>query len=143
MWILDNSVIIKWFFLNEPYRDKALEVREAVALKSNQFAIPTLCYVEFVHVVCRKSQNNLDFVSHCVDQIVRLGIRSFPETTSIIHEAARLACTGFSGYDATYLALAKDLNGIWLTADQKAVKQDNQKHSIWLGDWTLDILQIK
>lgn|SRR3989338_1405123 len=135
MWILDNSVIIKWLFENEPLHQKALLVRKEVATKPNQFIIPTLCYSELIHVLSKKTNRDLVFVNQCLEILMTIGIRTQGLSHETLLTAAQLTCEGFSGYDATYLALAKELGGKWLTADLVAVKKDNHKHSVWLDHW--------
>jgi len=43
-------------------------------------------------------------------------------TESLVLKADPYIKSGLTGYDACYAALAKDLNGVWLTFDQKAHK---------------------
>ena len=44
-------------------------------------------------------------------------------TENIYTRADRFIKKGLTGYDAVYVALAEELNGVWLTFDTKAHKK--------------------
>jgi predicted nucleic acid-binding protein len=48
------------------------------------------------------------------------GLFRQPMTEKLADMAHRYVRLGLTGYDACYAALAQDLNGLWLTFDQKA-----------------------
>ncbi len=134
MLVLDASVAVKWFFLEEPLRDQALAVRLDLIHNPKRFAVPPLFYSEVLHVLSKKSKQDLRFVEQAQGLIWRLSIPTIPLTDRGFKEAARFACDGVSGYDATYLALALELNAKWVTADVQAVKKSNGS-AIFLGDY--------
>ena len=135
VWVLDASVAVKWFFVDESLRDKALAVREVLAARPAEFVIPHLFHSEFVHVLARKSGRDLQFVRHALELVVRLGTPTIGLSERSLRVVAELACDGFSGYDATYLALADDLGGLWLTADARAVSRAGAGRARGLDSW--------
>ncbi|MEI6791506.1 MAG: type II toxin-antitoxin system VapC family toxin [Myxococcaceae bacterium] len=138
MWILDASVIVKWFFTDEPLRENALQVQRHAVTNPKEFIIPHLCYSELLQVLARKSNNDLVFLNRSLDLITRMGLRTFWLSNDALLKAAEFSCLGLSGYDATYLALAHDLKGYWLTADQKALKKNLSPHILSLNNWRFE-----
>ena len=52
-------------------------------------------------------------------------------TENLAYNAVGFTKRGLTGYDATYAALAKEVNGIWLTFDKKAhnrIKDEGISH---------------
>jgi predicted nucleic acid-binding protein len=123
LFVLDASIIVKWFFVDEPQREKALEVRSHLVERPNQFMVPILFHSELLHVLTRKSERDSVFVTEALEVILKLGIRAMPLSADGLHIAAKLCCDGLSGYDATYAALAQENKAKWLTADAEAVKR--------------------
>ncbi len=135
MWVLDASVATKWFFTDEPFQEKALEVRNSLIQGPSLFVVPSLFYSEMLHVLSRKSGKDIVFMNTAFDLLLRLGIRTLPLSKQAYEQAAKLCCLGFSGYDATYLALANEVNGYWLTADSQAKKTSPVERILLLNDW--------
>ncbi len=57
-----------------------------------------------------------------VDWVLRSGILRYPMTDNIFGRADKFMAVGLTGYDACYVALAEELDGIWLTFDAKACR---------------------
>lgn len=136
MWVLDASVAVKWFFLDEPLHDHALSVRLRLINCPEDFVVPPLFYSEFLHVLARKSAKDLNFVQQPVFLICQLGIRTISLSENGLTQATRLVCDGFSGYDATYLALAHELKILWLTPDSQAIKKSGDRYAINLSNFS-------
>lgn len=132
LFILDASVAVKWFFLEEPLRENALDVRAHLVQRPQDFLVPSLFYTELLHVLVKKSHGDFDFVSQSIDVVLRLGIRSGSLSSDGFSRAVRLTCNGLSGYDATYAALAVENKGKWVTADLKALKKVESRFSLSL-----------
>ena len=58
-----------------------------------------------------------------INRILHSGILRYPMTENIYTRADRFIQPGITGYDAVYIALAEELNGVWLTFDVKAHKK--------------------
>jgi predicted nucleic acid-binding protein len=135
IWALDASVAVKWFFTDEPRREQALGVREHLALRPERFVVPQLFMSEMLHVLARKSGGDERFVRDGVSLLLRLGLRTLSLGADGWHEASGWCCHGLSGYDATYLALAAQLGGRWLTDDAAAARKA-PKLAVALAAWS-------
>ena len=60
--VLDASVAVPWFFLDEPARDVALSIRTAIRDRPQDFVVPPLFHSELLHVLARKSDKDTRFV---------------------------------------------------------------------------------
>lgn len=78
---------------------------------------------EMMHVLARKSGREQEFVARSINILARLGLRTVGLTDHDWREAARWCGLGLSGYDATYVALAAQLGGHWLTDDTTAARK--------------------
>ena len=135
LWVLDTSVAVAWFFTDEPLREHALAVRGHLRDQPQRYLVPPLFHSELVHVLARKSGRNRRFVTDAVDLILRLGIRTLGLSEVALLRTAHWACQGLSGYDATFLALAEDVGGRWLTADERAAKAAGRRQADTLRAW--------
>ena len=71
----------------------------------------------------RKQQQNVHWRTKIKGVfVINCGMLRYPMTESLARQASFFANSGLSGYDAFYAALAKELNGKWLTFDNKAHK---------------------
>ncbi len=122
IWVLDTSVVVAWYFTDEPQRPQALAVREDLRSRPEGYVAPPLLHAELVHVLSRKSGRDALFVRQALSTFFRLGVRTVPLVEPALLRTADWAATGLSGYDATFVALAEDLGGRWLTADENAAK---------------------
>lgn len=135
-WVLDTSVAIAWFFSDEPHREQAMAVRRQVRDAPHRYLVPPLFHAEFVHVLARKSGRDAGFVDTALRLWFRLGVRTLALSEAALLRTGHWACRGLSGYDATFLALAEDLGGRWLTADERAVTAAGSRHAKALRSWT-------
>jgi len=133
--VLDASVAIGWFFTDEPHRELALAVRAHLREAPDGYVVPSLFHSELVHVLARKSGRDAVFVESALRLVIRLGIRTLPLAETALVRTAHHTCRGLSGYDATYVALAEDLGGRWLTADLRAAKIAGAKTAQTLAAW--------
>jgi len=120
--VLDTSIAVPWFFTDEAGRDQALAVRDDLKGNPDRYFVPPLFHAELVHVLARKSGRNADFTNEGLRLMLRLGVRTLPLSEEALLRTAHWACQGLSGYDATFVALAEDLEGRWLTADESAAR---------------------
>jgi predicted nucleic acid-binding protein len=135
-WVLDTSVAVGWFFTDEPLRDQALAVRGNLRDAPHDYVVPPLFHSELVHVLARKSGRDQRFVASALRLVLRLGIRTLVLSEHALLRSTHWACRGLSGYDATFLALAEDVGGQWLTADERAADAAGRRHTETLRAWT-------
>ena len=119
--IIDASVAAKWF-VEEPGSSRALEILEEILRKPGAFGIPELFFFELANIINRLLPKLSENHRYLLDQLLNLGIPRFSMTTELLEEIRFFQSQGLSGYDAAYVALAKILNGKWITFDSKAHK---------------------
>jgi predicted nucleic acid-binding protein len=134
-WILDTSVAVAWFFIDEPLRAAALAVRADLRDHPERYYVPHLFHSELAHVLARKSARDPHFVRQGLALVLRLGIRTVAPSEDALLGLAERVCRGLSGYDATFVALAKDLGAKWLTADVQAAKIAGHALAVPLVQW--------
>lgn len=131
--VIDASVAVKWF-VEEDGRDSALAVLEKVLKTPQQFAVPELFYFELANILNRLFPKPSELQSSLLDQLLNIGIARFSMNSELLAGIRDFQGLGLSGYDAAYVALAKSLEGQWLTFDYKAHKSiEKLKLSVFLG----------
>ncbi len=116
--VVDSSVALKWFLLEEG-RDQALSLLEELLAGPAGFAVPELFYFELAHAFHRSIPDPSPLQIDLLQQVLILGIQRFAMTPALLNEMRTLQRLGLSGYDAAYVALAKLLEGRWVTFDRK------------------------
>lgn len=81
IYVLDASVVVPWFFTDEPRRVDALVARDAGRQQPERFVVPPLFHSEFVHVMARKAGREERFVAQATALMLAIGVRtvSLPE----------------------------------------------------------------
>jgi predicted nucleic acid-binding protein len=138
MIVIDASVAVKWFRVDEPDRDQALAVLERVAQRPQEFAVPELFFNEMLAVLARLDSLGTAELLEALSLLEQLGLERLGNGHELLRLAARLSRQlGLTGYDATYLASARLLQGRWLTADRRAQRLVRQEREVLLlDDWT-------
>jgi predicted nucleic acid-binding protein len=117
--VIDASVAVRWY-LEEEQHPNADAVLERVIHHPEDFAVPELFAYEVLAVLMRLHPDPLSVYITGFMPIIQGGIIRYSMTENV----ARITCDygkkGMTGYDAAYLALADELNSIWLTFDAKA-----------------------
>ena len=130
IWVIDASVALRWF-LQEEQHPHADAVLQAVINNPDFFIVPELFCFEVFAVLCRLHPSPIDAYLEGIFPIIQGGIIRQPMTESLAYNAGGFTKKGLTGYDATYAALAKEVNGIWLTFDKKAhnrIKDEGISH---------------
>lgn len=118
--IIDASVALKWFVREEPGRDEALACLEEIKNDPRSFAVPELFFEEILSIFCRIVSSAKTAVEY-LNLLQDLGMARFANGRKTLETAAHLAKKfGLTGYDAIYVANARLVDGIWITADKKA-----------------------
>jgi predicted nucleic acid-binding protein len=117
--IIDNSVLLKTVFEEE---DSSF-VRQIVALhmeKQLTLLAPPVLYFEFLNALS-KNIKDTEQVKLTLKKYFKFGIAIIDATYGYLEEGIKAACENkdVSYYDSSYHSLAKDMNGIFLTADKK------------------------
>jgi predicted nucleic acid-binding protein len=117
--VIDTSIAIKWF-VREEGQDAAFQILEKMLTSPGHFAVPELFYFELANVFNRLIPHPNPGQLEVFDQLINLGIHRFVMTSELAKEIRIFQKMGLSGYDATYVGLAKILKGVWLSFDKTA-----------------------
>jgi predicted nucleic acid-binding protein len=132
IWVIDASVAIRWFIEQESHVHADL-ILEKMLSHPERFAVPELFCFEVYAVLCRiHPQGNEVFLKGMIP-VLNCGILRYPVTESLVLHASAFIEKGLTGYDACYAALAIELNGKWLTFDEKAhqlIKRSQVSHAL-------------
>lgn len=119
--VLDASVVLKWFLLQgEKGIEKARSYQKDHLEEKLEIAVPELIFYEVGNVLITKPGAEKEDVEEALEILHRLSLRV--ERTSLTLERVGLElCQKYevSYYDAAYLALAKLLGAVMITADRK------------------------
>jgi len=137
--VLDASVILKWYLLDEEHGEKALEFLNRLVSDDLEIIAPALLEYEVINgLVAARKRGRLqeDLIVSAVEGFMNLGLRMVGLSglySRVIH-----FCKAYnrSAYDASYLALAESEKISFITADEtlyNSVKKDLNWVK-WLGD---------
>lgn len=132
IWVIDASVAIRWFIEQEshPHADLVLD---RMLSYPERFAVPELFCFEVFSVLSRIHPHSSEVFLKGMIPVLNCGIFRYPMTDSLALQASAFINKGLTGYDACYAALAKELEGSWLTFDDKAhqlIKGSRVSHSL-------------
>ena len=119
MIILDASVVVKWFS-EEEYTEKALAIRERIRMGEERVIVPDLILYELANALKYNPNFDANDVSDALTSIFDMDLEIVTPIPEIINLAVALAFDyNITVYDAFYIALAKDLELTFITADRR------------------------
>lgn len=119
MSVLDASVVLKWV-VDEEDSDKALEVREEYFRGTDEVVVPDLLLYEIANALRYHSGFGVDEIKSAVGTLFDMGIEIVAPTRSLLDRAVDISkADNITCYDAVYLALAEDIDELFVTADEK------------------------
>jgi len=116
---MDASVAVRWFLMEEADAAADSVLKEAID-HPEIFAVPELFSFEVLALLCRMHPKGASIFREGVLPLLSGGILRNPMTESLALQAEPFLIQGLTAYDACYAALARDLQGVWLTYDRKA-----------------------
>ncbi|KKU91022.1 MAG: hypothetical protein UY21_C0013G0005 [Microgenomates group bacterium GW2011_GWA1_48_10] len=127
-FVVDSSVVIKW--LREEGEESVEEARRYLRELKNgrvQVSVPSVLYNEIVNVAVW-DKHSLEITWRAgLTALFGLPLQVFPMDLLFCLEVYELARElGLSGFDASYLVLAKRLNVKLLTADRKLIEKGGE-----------------
>ena len=123
MKVLDTSVIYKWY-VDEEDTPKALTLFDEFKTGRINLSIPDLVFYELANSLRYNPRNTEKDVEEVMENLSDLSLDIVIVTTGLIKNAIRLAYKyDITIYDATFAALAQDLEFEFVTADERLYKQ--------------------
>lgn len=122
MKVLDTSVIYKWY-VNEEHTPKALVLFNELKSGKIHLSIPDLVFYELANSLRYNPRNTEKDVEEVIENLSELNLNIVIVTTGLIKNAIKLAYKyDITVYDATFVALAQDLDFEFVTADGRLYK---------------------
>lgn len=125
--VLDCSVIIKWFFIeNEQRVIQAKKLRDACIAGKLDILVPELLLLEIINTSILGKKADYFAIKNIIDYLFKIGLLIIPCTKDLLLKTAYYADKyKISAYDGSYVALAKTHGVLLVTDDQKLVKKVN------------------
>ena len=130
--VVDASVILKWF-IEERGSDKANEIKKVHINGLSLITLPDIALYEIGNALRYKPEFSISEVCLCLNEIYELNIDIIApdrEIISLVPEIARHYDVTF--YDASYIALTKELALEFITADEHLYNKTKTLHFIKL-----------
>ena len=135
-YVVDASVVAKWFF-HEKYREFALKLKQY----SDRLFAPDYFLVEFGSLLAKKvrlAEANQE-QAYATLETVKVGPIQFQNWRSGFERAFELSLSvQQSFYDCLYLSLAEELDGQFVTADQRFLnglpEEIRENHCLWIEE---------
>lgn len=127
--VVDASVIAKWY-LKEEWRKEALSLRRDYIEGKISLTAPAIMPFEVLNAVkFSRKDVEANVLEAIAESLSLYGIKLYDLEGEYAKEVARLAIKEtITVYDASYVALAKILNSILYTADEKLVEEVSKEH---------------
>ena len=121
--VADASVLVKWFIFEED-SDKALKLRDMHVNGEICIAAPELLPFEVLNALKYSRLFTLDELREAGKALSKYGIELYPLVGELAEETVEIAVKkDITIYDASYVALARQLDTVLYTADKKLVNK--------------------
>jgi len=118
MFVLDASVVIKWF-TQEELTAKSLELRNNFVEGKIEIAVPDLLIYELANALRYNPHFQRDDVEKAIDSLYNMGIDIIVPLPGVMKSAIEMGFRyNITVYDAAYPALAQELGFTFVTADK-------------------------
>ena len=117
--LLDTSVVVKWFVPEED-SEKALSLRHAQENREIQLYAPEVLLMELANALRYSSEFSASEIAEALDTPFGLNVLLVPFSLEALNSAVTLSLNqDLAVYDAYFLALARALEILLITADRK------------------------
>ncbi len=119
--VVDTSVLIKWFKTrDEDLVKEARHLLKEVETRPFEVHVPALLLYEVGNVLLLKTRLGAAGLADTLQRLEALPFTVAPPATPLLKRAARLGRElGLTFYDASFLALAVELDCSFITADRR------------------------
>lgn len=147
-WVIDASVVLKWYFPDEEGAEQALSLLRDYVEEKVELHAPSLIDYEVLNgvlVALRKGRLEREQMIHTVENFQKVAVHRqeigelFPRILSLSESYGR------SAYDASYLALAEVRGACLITADRRlynAVRKE-LPWVFWIEDYGASVASPK
>lgn len=131
-YVVDASVIVKWFFNEAEDQSQALAIKDDCLEKRIELGVPHYTLAEILNFFGRNSKS--DTAISCFSLFLTFGVEIYPVTLELASMALQIMSDYGTQtfYDAGYHALALQSRGIFVTADKKYVTKTHKEGGIML-----------
>jgi len=127
--VSDASVVVKWF-IQEEYSDKALKLRDMHVNGEIYLAAPELLPFEVLNALKYSRLFSIKELKMAAISLSSYGIELYSLKGKLAHRTMEIAVEkDITVYDASYIALAQELNTNLYTADEKLVRKVGKEYS--------------
>jgi len=118
-FVLDSSVIVKWF-VEEEFTNKALLIRQALLVGKVELVAPDLILYEIPNALRFSQKLNEEDIKKIISSLFGIGMEITVPVRRILDSAIDFSFKfNITLYDAYFIALAKDIGYEFITADEK------------------------
>jgi predicted nucleic acid-binding protein len=119
--VVDTSVLIKWFKArDEDLLKEARGLLKEVEIRPLEVHVPALLLYEVGNILLLKTRLGPAALGEAIERLESLPFIVAPPATPLLKRAARLGRElGITFYDASFLALAVELDCPYITADRR------------------------
>lgn len=119
--VVDTSVLIKWFKTSgEELGEEAQQLLAEVERRPVEVHVPALLLYEVGNILLLKTRLGLGALDRAIERLEALPFVVAPPATPLLQRAVRLGREfSLTFYDASFLALAVELDCPFVTADQR------------------------
>jgi predicted nucleic acid-binding protein len=120
----DSSIVIKWFRQSEADAEQAEALRQAHLEGQLLFIVPDLLLYEIANVLRFKSDLDEAAVRSAVRSLTQINLEISPITEPRLQQVIALAYQHeITVYDASFITLAEETGGDFVTTDEKLLKK--------------------
>lgn len=131
-FVLDASVILKWFLVEAEDQQGALDIKKDFERGKITIALPTHAFFEICNVLAFKKPV---YALSAYSALLEMGFEEYALSVKVAAKVFDIVRKHpkISFYDAAYHALAMQLDAIFLTADLDYFKKTRQQGAIALA----------
>lgn len=128
--VADASIVVKWF-LEEPFSDKARQLRDFFVTGKLILSVPTLLFYEALNALWHTGLFREAELTLAARALSKYGFDVWEPKGKVYEQIAMLSLKhDISVYDASYVALALHLKATLYTADSELIQKlpENTQH---------------